>query len=89
METQSTDIMLDYGFFAITLDDGLTITVCLDERQKPQGEKIYKKQITGNGAFDWGMCADGNEAAFDKYGEEAVWKHIAKEGRANNIRFID
>jgi hypothetical protein len=87
MKTKSTEIMLDQGFFVITLDDGLTISACLDERAKPQGENHYKKQISNDGGFSWGMCGDGNEPAFEKYGSEAVWKHIVKEGRANNIKF--
>ena len=54
------------GFMFVDYDNGLLIQCCL---QYIGGERVFVEYDNG---YDWGLWADVNRWAFDKYGKETV-----------------
>jgi len=80
MNVLNFDYDIEHGFAWITLDNKMTIQVCIDDHKK-----VIKKTDCGH---NWGLSGDNNEAAFEAFGEDECIRALFLEAGNNDFELI-
>lgn len=81
---KAVDFNLEAGFFWIEFNNGENLQACL-----MMGKRGYVKQLNRKDCgFDWGICGEVNQWAFDEYEADEVLAFILKHARKAGLRMV-
>ena len=89
MKIKEFEHNLEDGFAWIVLDNDndndMVVQCCLEQGSGLPAKPQISQSDCGH---DWGICADANAAAFEKWGADRCMASLFSEAKAANIEII-